>query len=158
MARGRNQNLQRAPSTPPAKATPEQPEVLPPQGTPPLINAHIIQILIEKEDIGDVEKLMNLELSYNEKRLEIIRRNAEEHPDAKLTRENKRFRKTQMIALITLLFGMVGAMPFVSIAVDGLFGILCMLIVVGCVLNARDRDVDLKALVELFSVVLKKKP
>jgi hypothetical protein len=103
---------------------PVEPEVLPPETEPPLINARIIQILVEKEDSEHVEKLLNAELDYNKRRFEIMREHAEHHPDAKAERQTRAFRRTQYSFLLIVLLLLLVSLPFVSLAVASVFGIL----------------------------------
>lgn len=149
-----NKQLQKSPKP----VTPQKEvEILPSEATPPLINAQIIQILVEKEDSEHVEKLLKAELDYNKQRLAILREHAEHHPDAKEERSTKTFRRTQYSFLLVVLLLLLVAMPFVSLAVASVFGILCILIVSGVLLNARERDVDLASFVKIINMIVGRK-
>jgi Flp pilus assembly protein TadB len=154
----RNQSLERSRgSTPDAHSTPITPEViLPVPGSNKLITAQIIQILIEKNNPDEVERLMKAELDYNEKRFAILREHSEKDPDSMDERETSRFRRVQYKCLIAVLVGLLLATPFVNVTIAAAFAILCILIVCGVLLNGRERELDLPGFVKLFSAIVKR--
>jgi hypothetical protein len=154
MSQPENKGLQKPDQN---KSATIEPEFILSGAAEPLINARIVQILLERNDPEEVERLMKAELDYNEKRLQILRENAEKHPDAIEERETRRFRRWQYKALISLLFLLVGAAPFVPLAVSATFGILCILIVSGVLVNAREREIDLAGLVKIINVIIGRK-
>ena len=113
---------------------PVEPEIiLPVPGR--LINARIIQVLVEKDTPEEVERLMKLELDYNEKRLAIIRNHEDKDPDSIEERHNSRFRRFQYKCLLLLLpFVLVGSVFAPMIVATG-FLFLCVVIVCGVLLN-----------------------
>jgi len=157
-----NQSLQRHSGGPPdSQGTPEgqpiDPEVLLPVPTArPLINAQIIQILIEKDNPDEIEKLMRLELDYNKERFEIMRDHSKHHPEAIESRKTRQFRRVQYIALIAVMFALIVAMPFVAFPVAATFGLVCVLIVAALSLNGREREVDLGGFVKVLTTIVKR--
>lgn len=158
--RKKNRSLQKhqAPTIGPSdKAGPKsvEPEiVLPVSGR--LINARIIQVLVEKDTPEEVERLMKLELDYNEKRLAILRNHEDKDPDSIEERHNSRFRRFQYKCLLVLLpFLLVGTMLAPGTVAAG-FLLLCILIVLGVLLNGRERELDLTGFVRLFTSILKR--
>ena len=120
-----------------------------------LITPLTIQLLIQKsDDIQKIERLLKAELEYNRERLAILRENAELHPDKIEQRRGGRFRRMQYAILLVLLLIILGALPFVPLTIASVFGIICILIVSGILLNARDRDIDLKGFVEILRVIM----
>ena len=134
---------------------PLEPEIiLPVPGT--LINARIIQVLVEKDTPDEVERLMKLDLDYNERRLAIIRNHKDKDPDSIEERHNSRFRRFQYKCLLLLLpFLLVGTMLAPRTIAAG-FLLLCVLIVLGVLLNGRERELDLTGFVRLFTSILKR--
>jgi hypothetical protein len=122
----------------------------------PLINAQIIQILVEKGGSAEVEKLMRLDLDYNKQRLEIVREHSSQHPDAIESRRAKSFRRTQYHALILALFFLLIAMLFVGFPLVLTFAWICVLIVAALSLNGREREVDLTGFVKLLSTIVRR--
>lgn len=120
---------------------PVEPEIiLPISGR--LINARIIQVLVEKDTPEEVERLMKLELDHNEKRLAILRNHEDKDPDSIEERHNSRFRRFQYKCLLLLLpFVLVGAV-FAPVIVATGFLFLCILIVCGVLLNGRERELE----------------
>lgn len=123
----------------------------------PLINAQIIQILVETGSPAEVEKLMQLDLEYNKHRFEIIREHASQHPDAIKSIKRESFRRTQYHALILALFFLLVAMLFVAFPLVAIFGFICVLIVAALSLNGREREVDLGGFVQLLSTIVRRK-
>ena len=120
-----------------------------------LINATTIQLLIEKDDdIQKIERLLRAELDYNRERLAILRDNADLHPDKIEQRRTGKFRRAQYSVLLALLLIILAGLPFVPLAIASVFGIVCILIVAGVLLNARERDIDLKGFIEILRVIL----
>jgi hypothetical protein len=134
---------------------PVEPEIiLPVPGR--LINARIIQVLLEKDTPDEVERLMKLDLDYNERRLAIIRNHEDKDPDSIEERHNCRFRRFQYKCLLLLLpFVLVGAV-FAHSTVAAGFLLLCILIVCGVLLNGRERELDLTGFVRLFTAIIKR--
>lgn len=134
---------------------PDDPEILlPVPGR--LINARIIQVLVEKDTPEEVERLMKLDLDYNERRLAIIRNHDDKDPDSIEERHNSRFRRFQYECLLLLLpFLLVGAM-FASVLIVTGFLSLCILIVCGVLLNGRERELDLTGFVRLLTAILRR--
>lgn len=104
-----------------------------------------------------VEKLLQAELAYNERRLETIREHAEKHPDLLEERRTKRFRRGLYVFLAFLALGLLGSMPFINIPVASVFGVCGLMIVAGTLINARDRDSDVKSIVLTVKRVLEKR-
>jgi hypothetical protein len=134
-----------------------EPEIIfPVPGTPRLINARIIQVLVEKDTPEEVERLMKLDLDYNERRLAIIRNHEDKDLDSIEDRHNSRFRRFQYKCLLLLLpFLVVGAV-FAPVTVAAGFLLLCILIVCGVLLNGRERELDLSGFVRLFTAIVKR--
>jgi hypothetical protein len=122
----------------------------------PLINAEIVQILIQNNNPDEVRRLMDADLAYNKERLAIIREHADQHPQAKEDRKTISFRRTQYVIMLVVLVGLLAAMPFVSLAVAATFGILCILIVSGVLLNGREREFDLAGFVQLLGTIVRR--
>jgi hypothetical protein len=120
-----------------------------------LINQTIVQILVEKGDPAEIEKLMQAELNFNRERLSILREHTELHPDAIEDRRSKRFRRIQYLFLMALLPPLLGVIYFSQMAVSIALCSMAMLIVVGVVLNGRDRDNDSEVLVKLIEKILR---
>ena len=121
-----------------------------------LINAQIIQILIETGASAEVEKLMRLDLEYNKQRLEIIREHSSRHPDEIESRRAKTFRRTQYQALMLALFFLLVAMLFVALPLAAIFASICVLIIAALSLNGREREVDLSGFVKLLSTIVRR--
>jgi hypothetical protein len=161
-----NHALQKQPPASPEKAekpqdgseaAPIDAEILPVVPPPrPLINAQIIQILIEKDNPDEIERLMRLELDYNKERFQIMREHSQLHPEAIESRQTRKFRRTQYIALIGLLFLLVAAMPFVAFPVAATFALICVLIVAALCLNGREREVDLGGFVKVLTAIMRR--
>jgi hypothetical protein len=134
---------------------PVEPEIiLPIPGR--LINARIIQVLVEKDTPDEVERLMKLDLDYNERRLAIIRNHEDKDPDSIEERHNSRFRRFQYKCLLLLLpFLLVGAM-FAPVLIVAGFLSLCILIVCGVLLNGRERELDLTGFVRLLTAIIRR--
>ena len=130
--------------------------VLPISGQNKLINAQIVQILIEKNNPDEIERLMKAELDYNEKRFAILREHSEKDPDSIEERNTSNFRRVQYKCLIVVLIGLLIAAPFVNLTIAAAFAILCILIVCGLLLNGRERELDLPGFVKLFSAIIKR--
>ena len=121
------------------------------------VTPQTIQILIKEDKQGDIQDLINMELDYNKKRLEIIREHAVLHPDAIERRKGKDFNRTSYFILILISIGLLIAAPFVNIAVGATFGVIIILIICGVLLNAREREMDLKGMLQLFEAILRRK-
>lgn len=134
-----------------------EPELLMPvPGAARLINARIIQVLVEKDTPEEVERLMQLDLDYNERRLAIIRNHEDKDPNSIEERHNSRFRRFQYKCLLLLLpFVLVGAV-FAPLFVSAGFSLLCILIVCGILLNGRERELDLTGFVKLLTAIVKR--
>lgn len=164
MTRNRNRpardQLQRGSALPPAKAEDQQavtPElVLPIPGQGKLITAQIVQILLEKNNPDEVERLMKAELEYNEKRFAILREHSLKDPDSIEERQTSKFRRSQYTALLILLPPLLIALPFVPLVIGAAFSIICILIVCGVLLNGRERELDLSGFVKLFTAIVSK--
>lgn len=156
----RNESLERSRSNANAASTesaPVTPEVIfPVPGSNKLITAQIVQILIEKDNPDEVERLMKAELEYNEKRFAILREHSQKDPDSIDERETSRFRRMQYKCLIGVLVGLLIAIPFVSVPIAASFTILSILIVCGVLLNGRERELDLPGFVKMFSAIVKR--
>jgi hypothetical protein len=157
----RNQSIQRTGTEPPASSSddnkPFTPEiVLPLPGQGKLITTQIVQILIEKNNPDEIERLMKAELDYNEKRFAILREHSEKDPDSIEERNTSNFRRVQYKCLIGILIGLLLAAPFVNLTIAAAFAILCILIVCGLLLNGRERELDLPGFVKLFSAIIKR--
>lgn len=120
MARNRNKGLQRAGQQQPAQAQGgEQAEaispdmVLPPANVP-LINAQIVQILIQNNNPEEVRRLMEADLDYNKQRLAIIREHVEQHPDAVDARKTRTAHRRHYAVLMLVACALLAAIPFVS--------------------------------------------
>jgi hypothetical protein len=136
---------------------PVEPEIiLPVSDAARLINARIIQVLVERDSPEEVERLLKLDLDYNEKRLAIIRNHEDQDPNSMEERHNSRFRRFQYKCLLLLLpFILVGAM-FAPLLVSAGFLSLCILIVCGVLLNGRERELDLTGFVKLLTAIVKR--
>ena len=159
--RNRNQSVQKHQDgtiEPPDKTDQKSGEseiILPVPGTIRLINAQIIQVLVEKDTPEEVERLMKLDLDYNEKRLAIIRTHEDKDPDSVEERHNSRFRRFQYKCLLLLLpFVLVGSV-FAPMFVAAGFLLLGVLIVCGVLLNGRERELDLTGFVRLLTAIVK---
>ncbi len=141
MARNRNRGLQSNNRQEMARKENEEqantltPDMILQPGNEPLINAQIVQILIQNNHPDQVKALMEADLDYNSRRLEIVRKHAEEHPDAKENRRVVTFRRIQYITLLCLLPPLLIAAPFVSFAVAATFGMIAILIISGVLLK-----------------------
>ncbi len=160
--RKRNRSLQKhqdgtiEPSDKTGQKSDEPEIILPVPDTPRLINARIIQVLVEKDTPEEVERLMKLDLDYNERRLAIIRDHEAQDPDSIEERRNSWFRRFQYKCLLLLLpFLLVGTMLAPGTVAAG-FLLLCILIVLGVLLNGRERELDLTGFVRLFTTILKR--
>lgn len=145
--------MSQAPKLPRKKPMPEAEFVGSENGH--LINQTIVQILVEKGDPNEIEKLMQAELNFNRERLSILREHTELHPDAIEDRKSKRFRRVQYFFLMALLPPLLGIIYFAQMAVAIALCSMAMLIVVGVVLNGRDRDNDSEILVKLIEKILR---
>ena len=119
-----------------------------------LLTPQVLQIAIAQYAPENVGKLLNAELEYNEKRLQIIREHAEKHPDALEERKTKRFRRGLYVFLAILASGLLLSMPFVALPIASLFGVCGLMIVAATLINARDRDSDVKSIVLMVKRVL----
>lgn len=146
--------MSQAPRPPRKRPIPEAELIDPENGH--LINQSIVQILVEKDTPAEIEKLMRAELDYNRERLSILREHTELHPDAIEDRKSKRFRRTQYLFLMGLLPPLLVVIYFVPLAVAIALCSLAMLIVVGVVLNGRDRDNDSEVLVKLIEKIIRR--
>ncbi len=119
-----------------------------------------IQVLVEKHNPEDIKDLMKMENEVFRKRLEIIREHAEQHPDAKEERRTKRetirFRRFQYLCLSGILIVLLASIPIVSIEIAAIFGIVIFMIVGGILLNARDRDFDIKSFTDMINTILRR--
>jgi hypothetical protein len=163
MTRNRSRDLQRTSNQQPAKQDADQkvepvaPEIMVPSGgNIPLINAEIVQILIQNNNPDEIERLMNADLDYNKRRLEIVREHASEHPDAIENRITRRSRRTQYTILLVLGCFLLVVMPIVPLAVAAIFGTIVTLIVCGILVNARERELDLHGFIKLINIVVGK--
>jgi len=120
-----------------------------------LINQSIVQILVERNDAAEIEKLMRAELDFNRERLSILREHTELHPDAIEDRKSKRFRRTQYLFLMALLPALLTVIYFVPTAIAIALCSMAMMIIVGVVLNGRDRDNDSEILVKLIEKLIR---
>lgn len=141
---------------PDTDAEPIDGEVLPIPAPRPLINAQIVQILIEKDNPDEIQKLMRMELDYNKERFEIMRDHSKHHPEAIEARKTRQFRRTQYMALMAVLFVLIAAMPFSAFPVAATFGLVCVLIVAALSLNGREREVDLGGFVKVLTAIVKR--
>jgi hypothetical protein len=121
-----------------------------------LINQSIVQILVERNNPDEVEKLMRAELDYNRERLSILREHTELHPDAIEDRNNKRFRRTQYLFLMLFDLVIVGVLPFVQTAVAVSLCSLALIITSGVVINGRDRDNDSELLSRIVDKLIRR--
>lgn len=120
-----------------------------------LINQNIVQILIERNNPDEVEKLMRAELDYNRERLSILREHTELHPDAIEARKSKKFRRTQYLFLMCLLPILLVVIYFTPTAIAIALCSMAMMIIVGAVLNGRDRDNDSEMMVKLIEKLIR---
>lgn len=121
-----------------------------------LINQSIVQILVERNNPDEVEKLMRAELDYNRERLSILREHTEKHPDAIEDRKAKKFRRTQYFFLMALLPALLIVISFLPTAIAIALCSLAMIIVAGIVLNGRERDNDSEVLVKLLEKFIRR--
>jgi len=128
--------------------------VLPTTANAPLINAEIVQILIQNNHPDQVNALMKADLDYNQRRLEIIREHAAQHPDAIEGRKTRQARRHQYMALLALGSVLLLVMPFVPIAIGAIFGTVVTLIICGILVNARERELDLQGFIKLINIVI----
>lgn len=138
----------------------EDPGQLDFDGSNKIINARIVEILVKKDTdpTDELKRLLDAEIDYNRQRFEIIRNHSKNDPDAIEDRSTKRFRRTQYLILLGVLPLILLAIPFVSIAAAVIFGTLSTIIVSGVLLNGRDREVDMSALVDVLKAIIGKKP
>lgn len=120
-----------------------------------LINQSIVQILIERNNPDEVEKLMRAELDYNRERLSILREHTELHPDAIEVRKSKKFRRTQYLFLMCLLPILLVVIYFTPTAIAIALCSMAMMIIVGVVLSGRDRDNDSEMMVRLIEKLIR---
>lgn len=119
-----------------------------------LLTPQVLQIAITQYAPEQVEKLLRTDLEYNEKRLQIIREHAEKHPDLLEDRKTKRFRRGLYVFLVILALILLRSMPFIALPIASLFGVCGLMIVAGTLINARDRDSDVKEIVLTVKRVL----
>jgi hypothetical protein len=161
MAKNRNRGIQRQGQQQPAQRQGDgdeeaiTPEVVLPQANVPLINAQIVQILIQNNTPEQVERLMEADLSYNERRLKIVRDHILEHPDAIDARSSRKTHRMQYLVLMVIAAGLLIAMPSMPLAVAGVFGIIAVLIISGVLVNARERELDLQGFINMINIIMK---
>jgi hypothetical protein len=119
-----------------------------------LVNPQVVQIFVERDKTADLEKLLDSVVNYNERRLRVIREHAEKHPDAVENRQTRKSRRYQYMVLLALSIALLLLMPFVNLAVAGVFGIIAVLIVCGILVNARERELDLQGFLKMINIVM----
>lgn len=120
------------------------------------ITQQIIRILVDKHNPQDVKDLMQAENVVFRERLEIIREHAEHHPDAKEERATIKFRRSQYGWLSFIGPALLVAIPFVTIEVAAIFGIIAIMIIGAIILNARDRDFDINSLTDMINTIIRR--
>lgn len=125
--------------------------------TPTFVTPQVVTVLIEGDKEDDLEKLLEAELKYNEKRFAIIRAHKDQDPDAVEHRKTRAFRRHAYMVLLFTAVGILIAMPFVNLVTAGVFGTIGMIIVCGVMLNARDRELDLAGMLKMIQAILRRK-
>ena len=120
-----------------------------------LINQNIVQILVERNNPDEVEKLMRAELDYNRERLSILREHESLNPEAIEDRKGKKFRRIQYLFLMGLLPILLVIIYLTPTVIAISLCAMAMMIIVGIVLNGRDRDNDSEILVQLIEKLLR---
>lgn len=84
-----------------------------------LVNQQVIQIFVEHGKTDELHHFLNSVVSYNERRLEILRDHAARHPDAIESRNGKTWRRKQYVVLLLLAVVLLLCVPFVSLPAAG---------------------------------------
>ena len=122
---------------------------------PQLVTQRVIEKFAERDrDHEDFERFLNTVNNFTREQAVIARENAEQHPDAKENRKNKVFRRQQYAILITFLGVLLISLPLAPIAAATVFGIICILIVCGVLVNARERELDLSGFVKMITAIM----
>lgn len=119
-----------------------------------LVNQHTIQTFVDQNKEGELKTFLNTVVDYNERRLSVLREHAEKHPDAIEMRKSRISRRNQYLILLSLTCILLLTMPFVNLAVAGIFGTISTLIVCGILVNARERELDLQGFIRLINIVI----
>ncbi len=115
-----------------------------------IISERVIRITVEKESAEAAEKLFESASRFQERNLEAIRNHAKEHPDAIEERKTKSFRRLQYGWLLAFLVPLGVGIYFTNVVNSVIFGLLTLIITIGVLLNARERDIDFKHIIEML--------
>jgi hypothetical protein len=126
------------------------PEIVNP---PPLVTPHIIEIYIKEDKQDDLERLLDAEVEYNRKRFAVIREHLVQHPDGIENRKTKAFRRVQYGILLGILGVLLLTMPYIPLSATAVFGVISILIVSGVLVNARERELDLKGFIKIITTI-----
>jgi hypothetical protein len=173
----RRQNAQDQPETAIEKVEPKLPsetqediqskiihsETIDPQSSvvvSPTIVQNIFNVFLQKEKGGAedalniIAKLSELDISYNSKRLSVLREHAATDPDAIEERKTSAFRRHQYIALICFLPVLLACMVFMPVASGFICGVTLIVVICGLILNGRERSEDGKQMAELIRYIV----
>jgi uncharacterized membrane protein len=122
---------------------------------PQLVNQRVIEKFAERDrDHVDFERFLRTVNNFTREQASISREHAEQHPDAIENRNNKVFRRQQYAILLLFLGVLLVTLPFAPLAAATVFGVICIIIVCGVLVNARERELDLSGFVKIITTIL----
>lgn len=131
---------------------------MPPVDNNRLINQTIVQILLEKNNPDEVERLMQADLDYIRERLQIMREHASLDPTEIENRKNSQFKRNLYRFLMLLVIPFAVVAIYAPLGVGMTFAFVDVIIIASIALNGRMRDNDLIFFLQLIEKISMKKP
>jgi hypothetical protein len=145
---------QRAQRSLPPKKDEDDDAILGEVVNPQLVNQKVIERFAERDNHEDFERFLKTVNNFTREQAEIAREHAENHPDAKEHRKTKVFRRHQYGILLVFLGVLLLGLPFAPLSAATIFGIVCIVIVCGVLVNARERELDLSGFVKIITAIV----
>lgn len=125
---------------------------------PQLVNSRTIEKFADKDrEHEDLERFLSTINNFTREQASIVREHAEKHPDAIEHRNTKQFRRQQYSYLLIISVILLAVLPISPLAVVVIFGMVAMVIISGILVNARERELDLKGFITIIKTIVGRK-